>query len=633
MPDKTRKFKAEVQQLLQLMIHSLYSNRDIFLRELVANAADAIDKARFESLTDSALSRDWAIRLALDPEAKTVTVSDNGIGMTRDEVIENIGTIAQSGTRAFLEALEARKDKSADLPELIGQFGVGFYSAFMVADRVELVTRRAGADQPATAWSSTGSDSYTVEDGERAEQGTTITLFLKEDAAAYLDEWKISEIVRRYSDFIEYPIVLPEKKHVEVKEGEEAPPPEYVDKVLNSKKAIWLRKPSEITDEEHQSFFSHLAHGGKYLRAIPIAAEGSSEFKALLYLPEKLPVNFFFPDLQKKGLQLYVKRVFITDECQELIPDYLRFLKGVVDSSDLPLNVSREILQDNPHLGKIRKTITSKVLGELKKMKDSEPEAYAEFFREFGKVLKEGIHMDYANQEKVKDLAMYESMNSESGKLISLAEYVAAMPEAQKEIYYIAGEKRSAVESNPALEFFRGKGFDVLFMTDPIDEWVMQSMMQFGQKHFRSVTKGELELGADEKEAVEAELKKAEAGHKELVEYLQDKLGGSVEKVRFSARLTESACALVGDAGALSPHLERMFKAMNQEMPPSKRVLELNPGHPLVGRMQAMFDADRNSADLEDYARLLYDQALLLEGSPIPDPAEFTRRVARLMVK
>ncbi len=624
---KTQKFKAEVQQLLNLMIHSLYSNRDIFLRELVANAADAIDKARFESLTDSSVAQDWQIRLAIDAEKKTVTISDNGVGMTMDEVIENIGTIAQSGTKAFMEALEAKKDSQAELPELIGQFGVGFYSAFMVADKIELETKRAGSTLPAVRWSSTGTDTFEVDECGRAEQGTTITLFLKEDAAAYLNDWKLSEIVRRYSDFIEYPIILPTKTVQEDKS-------EVVeDKVLNSKKAIWLRKAADITADEHQSFFGHLSHGGKYLKSIQIAAEGSSDFKALLYLPDKLPFNFFFPEHQKKGLQLYVKRVFITDDCKELIPDYLRFLRGVVDSNDLPLNVSREILQENPHLAKIQKTLTTKVLGELKKMAENEAEAYQGFFREFGKILKEGIHMDYANQEKIKDLALYESMNTPDGKMISLREYVTAMPEGQKDIYYITGEKRAAVESSPALEIFRAKGFDVLFMTDPIDEWVMQSMFQYDQKHFRSVTKGELELDAAEKETIEKEIAAAAETHKTLTGYLEKELAEQLASVRFTGRLTESACCLVGDEGAMSPHLERMFKAMNQEIPASKRVLELNPKHPLINVMQEMVDKDPESTRLKDYAHMLYDQALLTEGSPIPDPLQFARRVADLMAK
>ena len=344
-----------------------------------------------------------------------------------------------------------------------------------------------------------------------------------------------------------------------------------------------------------------------------------------------MPVNFFFPDLQKKGLQLYVRRVFITDECKELVPDYLRFLKGVVDSSDLPLNVSREILQDNPLLAKIQKAVVSKVLGELKKLQENEADKYADFFREFGKILKEGIHMDFANQEKIKDLAMYESMNSEEGKLITLAEYVAAMPDDQECIYYITGEKRSAVAANPALEHYRSKGYDVLFMTDPIDEWVMQSMMQYKQKHFKSVIKGELEVGKDEKEAMDAKIEAASKKYAGLVGVIAKQLENNIEKVRFSGRLTDSPCCLVGDAGSMSPHLERLFKAMNQDAPTSKRVLELNPSHPVLELLQSKLDANADDPLIADYIAMLYDSALLAEGSPIQDPADFVKRVTNLM--
>ncbi len=487
---ETREFKTEVRQLLDLMIHSLYSNRDIFLRELVANAADAIDKARFESLTHPEMAKKWEIRITPDKKAKTLTISDNGIGMTQDEVVENIGTIAKSGTRAFLKLLEEQGSKKEELPELIGQFGVGFYSAFMVAGEVVIVTKKAGSDAPAVRWSSRGEGEYELDSAEKSEPGTEITLHLKEDAEQYLESWKLSGIIHKYSDFIEYPIVMPEVKVNEDKTET------VTDRVLNSQKAIWLRKPSEITEEEYKSFYSHLSNfgGTEYLKAIHLSAEGTSEFKALLFLPKQAPFNLLMPDLQKRGLQLYVRRVFITDECKELIPDYLRFVCGVVDSNDLPLNVSREILQENPQLARIEKAVTAKVLSELKKLLETDREAYAGFFREFGRIFKEGLHTDFANAEKLKDLVMYESMNTEPGKMITLAEYVAAMPESQKEIYYITGEKRESVESSPALEYFRSKGYDVLFMTDPIDDWIMQQMFQYRKKNFKSIAKGDFEV-------------------------------------------------------------------------------------------------------------------------------------------
>lgn len=621
---ETREFKTEVRQLLDLMIHSLYSNRDIFLRELVANAADAIDKARFESLTHPEMAKKWEIRITPDKKAKTLTISDNGIGMTQDEVIENIGTIAKSGTRAFLKLLEEQGSKKEELPELIGQFGVGFYSAFMVAGEVVIVTKKAGSDAPAVRWSSRGEGEYELDSAEKSEPGTEITLHLKEDAEQYLESWKLSGIIHKYSDFIEYPIVMPEVKVNEDKTET------VTDRVLNSQKAIWLRKPSEITEEEYKSFYSHLSNfgGTEYLKAIHLSAEGTSEFKALLFLPKQAPFNLLMPDLQKRGLQLYVRRVFITDECKELIPDYLRFVCGVVDSNDLPLNVSREILQENPQLARIEKAVTAKVLSELKKLLETDREAYAGFFREFGRIFKEGLHTDFANAEKLKDLVMYESMNTEPGKMITLAEYVAAMPESQKEIYYITGEKRESVASSPALEYFRSKGYDVLFMTDPIDDWIMQQMFQYRKKNFKSIAKGDFEV-----EGAADMLKAAQEKFAGLVEFLKKALGDKVGEVRFSARLTDSPCCLITEGNALSPHLERLFKAMHQEIPESKRILELNPKHPLI---EAMFELSKQSdkaPELEMYAKVLFDQALLTEGSPLPDPAAFAREVTNLLLK
>jgi len=621
-------FKTEVRQLLNLMIHSLYSNRDIFLRELVANAADAIDKARFESLTKPELAKEWAINLELDKEHNILTIRDNGIGMTEEEVIQNIGTIAQSGTKAFLTQLEAADDKS-NIPELIGQFGVGFYSAFMVADKVELSTKKAGSDAPAVFWTSKGEGEFELDTIDKADAGTEIKLHLKEDAKQYLETWKISEIVRKYSDFIAYPIILP---YVTVNEDKT----ETVElKTLNSQKAIWLRKPSEITEEEYKSFYSHLSHypGSEYAKAIHMSAEGNNEFKALLFLPKNAPFNLLMPEFQKKGLQLYVKRVFISDECKELIPDYLRFVHGVVDSSDLPLNVSREILQENPVLGRIQKAVTSKIIGELKKMQENEPEAYAHFFHEFGRMLKEGLHSDFANVEKLKDVVMYESMNNEPGKLISLAQYVSSMPESQKDIYYITGEKREHLAANPALEYFKSKGFDVIFMTDPIDDWVMQSMFQYQKKHFKSVAKGDFELDGDEKTASETAIKEAGEKYAKLVGYIQTALADKVGSVRFSTRLTDSPCCLITDGGGMSPHMERLFKAMHQEVPETKRILELNPKHPLIEAFSGLFAADENSPELKNYVNVLYDQALLIEGSPLPDPAQFAKQITQLMLK
>jgi molecular chaperone HtpG len=627
MSGSQKKFKAEVQHLLDLMIHSLYSNKEIFLRELIANAADAIDKARFAALTHKDLAREWAIRIETDTANRLLKISDNGIGMTSDEVVANIGTIAKSGTREFVESLKDKNPEAADLPQLIGQFGVGFYSAFMVADKVELVTRKAGADVPAVRWTSDGKEGYSIEEADRVDAGTEITLYLKEDAKDFLETWKISSIVKKYSDFIEYPIIQP------VITTNEDKTETVEQRTLNSQKAIWLRSADEITEEDHEGFFSHLSHfGGKPLKSIQLSAEGTSEFKALLYIPEKAPFNMFMPETQKKGLQLYVRRVFITDECPELIPDYLRFVKGVVDSNDLPLNVSREILQENPLIAKIQKSIVRKLLAELQKMLDNEPEKYLTFFKEFGKILKEGIHTDHTNQDKIKELAIYETMNSEPGKMLSLKQYIAQMPTSQKHIYYITGESRNAVNNSPALEIFRQKGFDVLFMIDPIDEWVMQSLQQFDKKLLKSAAKGDLDLDDDSNKSAEATIKQAAEKHKPLIEFLQKTLESNVKEVRFTTRLTESACCLVADEHGVSAHIERMFKAMNQAMPPSKRILELNPAHPLVDAMQQLFNREPENQQLKDYAGLLYDQALLTEGSPITDPLEFSKRIANLMV-
>ena len=620
---KRQEFKTEVRQLLQLMIHSLYSNRDIFLRELVANAADAIDKARIESLTDSAQSRDWQIRIEADKNLKTLTISENGIGMTEQEVIDNIGTIAQSGTRAFMQMLEEKGAKGEDIPELIGQFGVGFYSAFMVASEVTVITKKSGSDAPAVMWKSQGEGDYELDDAQREEPGTTITLKLKEDCESYLENWKVGSIIRKYSDFISYPIVMP---RVTVNEDKTET---VTDEVLNSQKAIWLRKPSEVTEDEYKSFYSHLANygGTEYLKAIHMSAEGISEFKALLFLPKQAPFNFLMPDIQKKGLQLYVKRVFITDECKALLPDYLRFVCGVVDSSDLPLNVSREILQENPIISKIEKAVTSRVISELKKLLENDRDSYNAFFAEFGRVLKEGLHTDFTNVEKLKDVVMYESMNSEPGKYITLAEYVDTMPEGQNEIFYITGEKRAALDSYPGLDYFKSKGWDVLFMTDPIDDWVMQSMMQYRKHNFKSIAKGDFE----DKESEDA-VKAANEKYADLTAFIKETLGDKLSEVRFSGRMTDSPCCLIVEGNALAPHIERLFKAMHQQVPETKRIFELNPKHPLVEKMdEALKSGKKDEAEL--CAKVMFNQALITEGSPLDDPAGFAKSVTELLVK
>jgi molecular chaperone HtpG len=635
MGKQTKKFKTEVQHLLDLMIHSLYSNKDIYQRELIANAADAIDKARFESLRNQAIdSSDFKIRLIPNKENGTITISDNGIGMTHDEVVENIGTIARSGTKAFMQALEEKKENSDnDLPELIGQFGVGFYSSFMIADKVEVITKKAGSEEPAVKWHSTGIESYTIEETDKETQGTDVILHLKEDAKEYLEEFKIKSIVKKFSDFIEYPIVMKVTKTETDPDDEEKTIETEEDEILNSQKAIWLRTPSEVTEDEHKNFFEHLAPMcGDPLKTIHYSAEGTTEFRALLYLPSNPPFDLFMPENSKNGLHLYVKRIFITSECKDLLPEYLRFVKGVVDASDLPLNVSREILQESKQLKQIGTNLTKKVLSELKKIKEKDFDTYLKFWEAFGKVLKEGMHSDFANKDRIKELLVFETMNSEPGKLTSLKEYVSAMPENQKDIYYIIGENRKQLENSPHLEFFKKAGYDVIFMTDPIDEWVVQSLTDYNEKKVKSVIKGDIELDESEQEEIEKKTEEATKEYKDLLGYLKETLGDKVKEVRFSKRLTESACCLVSDEYDPDAYMQRIMKAMNQEIPHIKRILEVNPSHELVKCFNNIYEKDSSSENLKKFAHLLYDQALLTEGSPIENPIEFTKTVTELMV-
>ncbi len=637
----TKKFETEVQQLLDLVIHSLYSNRDIFLRELISNAADAIDKARFEATSNEALLEGdpaWKIRIAADQNAGTLTISDNGIGMTIEEVETNIGTIAHSGTRAFLENLKEKS--SQERPELIGQFGVGFYSSFMVADRVTILTRKAGHDKNhGCHWESTGDGSYVIEDCVKEGRGTEVTLHLKEEMKEYLDERRIRVIVKKYSDYVQDPIVMAVSR-TEVPKGADGKPIEGAgtiertnDETLNSMKAIWTRAKSEISDEEYHEFYRHISHDfDKPFRTIHYAAEGVSEFKALLYIPSHKPLDMFMRD-QKRGIQLYVKRVFITDHCEGLLPEYLRFVKGVVDSSDLPLNVSREILQEDVQIRRIQKNLVTKILATLAELKEKEPAEYLKFYREFGPVLKEGLHFDPANREKLQELLLFESSRTAAGEYVSLRDYVNRMPATQQDIYFITGDSRSAVENSPHLEIFRKNAFEVLFLTDPVDEWVMQSLPEYDNRQFKGVDRGDLELGtAEEQKAQETEQEAKEKQYRELLDFIKQRLADQVKEVRLSKRLTESACCLVADQAAISAHMERMLRAMNQGVPETKRILELNPDHPLMQAMAAFYAKDKESGRLADYCELLYDQALLTEGTPIKDPLRFTRLVADLMV-
>lgn len=628
-----RKFKTEVQQLMDLVIHSLYTNKDIFLREIISNASDAIDRCRFEALSEKSLIEDdpeWKIHLQVNKDDATLTVSDNGIGMNREEIDKNIGTIANSGTRAFLENL--KEGKIANAPEMIGQFGVGFYSAFMVADKVTLITRRAGGEE-ALQWESTGDGTYTVREAEKAGRGTDVTLHLREGMEEFLEEWKIRKIVKQYSDFVEYPITMMitrneiprDEKGEPIKDAK--PESKTTEEVLNSQKAIWMRAKSEVTDEQYHEFYKHISHDyADPLLTIPYVAEGTLEFRALTFIPSRAPFDLFFQQ-ERKGLQLYVKRVFITDDCKELLPEYLRFVSGVVESNDLPLNVSREILQKNKIIEKIARSLTGKILGSLKDLKDKNPDKYLKFWEQFGKVIKEGLHFDFQNREKLEELILFESAMTEAGKYLTLQEYVDRMPEEQADIYYITGENREAVENSPHIEAFKAKGYDVLFMTDAIDEWVVQSLTEYKEKKLKAVNRADV---APEQED-EEKSKEQQEQYKDLLTFVQEELKEKVKEVRLSSRLTESVACLVADETGMNPNMERLLKSMNQETVPTKRILELNPEHPLMSRMQKM-QQEEKTEELSEYLTLIFDQALLTEGSKLPDPARFASLLTKLMI-
>ncbi len=620
-------FKAEIRELLSLVIHSVYSNKDIFLRELIANAADAIDKARFLSLTDQSLIRDWEIRIDADKDTKTLMISDNGVGMTKEELVENLGTIAHSGTKAFTAALEkAKEDGGVSAPELIGQFGVGFYSAFMAADLVTVETKKAGTGE-AWKWTSDGQNDFSIESTSKDEPGTRVTLYLKDDFTDYMDYWRVSSLVRKYSDFIEYPIRM---KHT-VKKGEKGELEEIEDSTLNTMKAIWLRPESEVTEEEYEQFYQHVSQDyGKPARRINFNAEGASEFKSLLFIAGKMPMAYRMGMAKDhKQIQLYVRRVFITDNCPGLLPEYMGFVAGVVDSSDLPLNVSRETLQDNPQIARIGKSITKRIISELGKMLEKDRTAYEDFYKEFSPMLKGGVHTDYANKEKLQDLLLFESMNS--GKLVSLKEYSDAMPATQKAIYYITGDRREALEHSPQLEMFRKQGYDVLFLYEPMDEIIMDDIAKYAEKDLVSVLKGEVKFDDAVQKELDEKTKKETEENKDLVEFLKSALTDKVKDVRFSSRLTESPCCLVGDAYDPSVSMQKLFKAMGQEGPEVKRILELNGESPLIQALKGLYGKTPDAASLKEYAELLYDQALISEGTVLPDPAKFARRTVQLM--
>lgn len=623
-------FKTEISQLLNLVIHSLYSNKDIFLRELISNASDAIDRARFESISNQDLlgtDTAWKIKIIPNKEAKTLTLCDNGIGMNEEEVEKNIGTIASSGTRRFLEEM---KNSNANGPDLIGQFGVGFYAAFMVADNVQLITRRidAPADE-AVSWSSTGEGTYNIEKTTKESRGTTIILHLREECEEYLDNWKIEKIVKKFSDFVEHPI------YMDFTTKEENGDEKTEERVINSQKAIWQQSPSEIKEEDYTEFYKHIGHDWQPpLETLHWNVEGTSEFRSLIFIPKASPFDMFSPDNRHKhGIQLYVRRVFITDDCEALAPTYMRFLRGVVDSNDLPLNVSRELLQEDRQIRVIRKNIVKKVLDTLKKMKENETEKYITFWKEFGATLKEGIHLDFENQEKIRDLMIFKTNKTNDDEWISLADYVTRMPESQQDIYYVSGESVESIENSPHLEAFNAKNLEVLYMTDPIDDWVLQSITQYNDKKMKSIEKGDINLDTEaEKEEKEKQFSESSKTYEELLTAIKNSLGDSVKEVRLSKRLTDSACCLVGNENDMGTQMEKILRAMKQEVGTTpKRILELNPNHPALVKLQSIFAGNHDDPRIAEYAALFFDQALLTAGLPIKDPLLFTKRISSLM--
>ena len=626
---ETMEFKTEVKQILDLMVHSLYSHKEIFLRELISNASDAIDKAHFESLTNMEIledEKDWKIKIIADKDAGTLTISDNGTGLTKDDAIKELGTIAHSGTKEFIATLKSKEVK--DNPELIGQFGVGFYSTFMVADKVTVISRKAGAsDKKGIKWESGADGSFTVEDVEKENKGTDVILHLKEDEKNYLEEWEVKSTVKKYSDFIEHPVVMDVEREEESKLDKTKKIKVTEEETLNSRKAIWLKNKSEITEAEYNDFYKHVSHDfTDPAKVLHYKAEGASEFTSLLYIPSMRPVDIYYKEY-KVGPTLYVKRVKIIDHCEELIPPYLRFVKGVVDSSDLPLNVSREILQNNRQIDVIKNSITKKVLGTLSEMKEKEFDTYLKFYKEFSRILKEGVHMDFDRRETIGELLLFPSTKAEKDKYRSIPEYVNDMKEGQEEIYYITGSSRDETLQSPYLEALKEKDYEVLIMLEDIDDVIMSSFEYKGKK-FKSAIKGDVTLDESEKE----EKEKAGKKYKKLLDLIQDRLD-DVKEVRLSGRLKDSACCLVGDEGEMDLQMENLLKSMGQAVPERKRILEINPSHPIFEAMNKIFKEDRKSNVLADYTDLLYNQALLLEGSKPKDSAAFAKAISRLMVE
>ena len=624
---ETMAFQAEVKQLLNLMIHSLYSNKEIFLRELISNASDACDKLRFEALNNGVLfgdDPDLKIRVSFDKAARSITISDNGVGMSRDEVVSNLGTIAKSGTREFFSKLSGDQAKDANL---IGQFGVGFYSGFIVAKKISVLSRRAGSDE-AIRWESAGEGEFSIDSAEKAGRGTDVTLELRDDEDELLSSWRLKSIITKYSDHITLPILMKKEEWDKDKN-------EYVtkdeDETVNQATALWTRSKSDITEEQYTEFYKHVSHDFE----APLAhthnrVEGRQEYIQLLYIPGRAPFDLFDRD-RKNGIKLYVRRVFIMDDAEQLMPQYLRFVKGVIDSSDLPLNVSRELLQESRDVKAIREGSTKRVLGLLEELANSDDaaqkEKYTKFWKEFGRVLKEGVGEDAGNKERIGKLLRFASTQANTDEeAVSLADYVARMKEGQDKIYYVAAETFLAAKNSPHLEVFRKKGIEVLLLSDRVDEWLASHLTEFDGKSLVSVAKGGLDLGKLEDEAEKKAHEAAEGESKELIEKIKTSLGDKVKEVRVTHRLTESPACLVADENDMSGNLARMLKAAGQKAPASQPILEINPQHPLVARLKF------EDARFDDWSHLLFDQALLAEGGQLEDPAGFVRRMNEMLL-
>ncbi|MEB3315828.1 MAG: molecular chaperone HtpG [Candidatus Melainabacteria bacterium] len=680
----TRSFEAEVRQVLDLVIHSLYSNKDIFLRELISNASDALDKLRFAALSEKELigaNEELAIKLVIDSDKKRLIIRDNGIGMNEEDLASNLGTIAKSGTKEFINSIKESGSNQDFKESLIGQFGVGFYSAFIVADTVTVLSKKA-KEETVNFWQSKGDGFYTLKAAtdeditefispyfDTIKQGTVIALDLKDDdeAAAFLKEYQVRSVVKKYSDFIEYPIKLktenPEKESIEYQlksiedkikdakdetekssaEQEKADleeklnnEPEFVFEILNSRKALWAKNKSEISEEDYKEFYRHISHDfNDPLTHIHFNAEGTNEFTALLFIPEKAPFDLFMQE-DVKSLQLFINKVFITSESDLLLPKYLRFVKGVVDSSDLPLNVSREMLQENQKVVNIKKNITKKILSTLEKLKNDDKEKYSKFFKELGKVLKEGVHLDYSNKEKLLDLMMFESSTESAGILRTLEEYSDKLnaktdldEEVRKHIYVITGENRKELENSPYLEAFKAKDIEVLFLTDPIDEWVIMSAPEFKDKSFKAINKGNIDLGAKEEEKAEQAKKKEE--FKDLLSKIQNVLTENISEVRFTDRLVNTLACLVVNEHEMGANLEKIYQSANQKVGKTKRILELNPNHKVIEKLNHSFKNNPEDELIKDYSELIYFQALLLEGSKIENLNRYNELVTNLM--